>query len=122
MEWKFWKKPKPEPRDKREWNEDWQVGDIAECVVADDQWCSDVPLWMRLSKGSRYTVSGLHEGAGSYGDRPLIYALALDGVRDMYATTAFRKVRPIKAEESEIIQHILNAKPGKDNVRKTTNG
>lgn len=31
--------------------------------------------------------------------------------------TAFRKVRPVATEESEVVQRILSAKPGADRVR-----
>ena len=46
------------PRDERGWNEDWQVGDIAECVLDD---------WLDLQefnpkKGDILTVSSLYEG------------------------------------------------------------
>ena len=48
----------PKPRDERGWNEDWQVGDIAECVA--DDWAD----WQEFNpkKGDILTVSSLYEG------------------------------------------------------------
>ena len=48
----------PKPRDERGWNEDWQVGDIAECVA--DDWLE----WQEFNpkKGDILTVSSLYEG------------------------------------------------------------
>ena len=114
MSWKFWKKDPP--KDRRRWNEDWQVGDTAECIADFDAWHDDVPPWLRLKKGSRYVVKGFHD---SVSDRYNIraYFLVLDGLETSYTCTAFRKVRPIAKEESEIVERILNAKPGRDKVR-----
>jgi hypothetical protein len=116
--WTFKKAPppKPSPPDKRVWNEDWQIGDIAECVPCN--WYERVPPWMRPKAGSRFVVRGFSEQLGS--DGALRYFLHFDELPHGLSTGAFRKVRPIANGQSEIVERILSAPAGKDNVRETT--
>jgi len=112
--WPF-KKKAPPPRDCRNWNEDWQVGDTAEVVAT--TWVDDIPPWERLPLGARYTVTGFSDSTGHYKPHNRHYFLRLQGLAAGYSTTCFRKVRTVKTEESEVVQRILKAKPGKDKVR-----
>lgn len=105
--------PAPEPRDIRDWNEDWRVGDTAECVATADTWADSVPPWNRPSTGTRLIVTGFKEGLSrdkAYRAYFLLFAEHPAGL----TTTAFRKVRPVASENSEIVERILKAKPGED--------
>ena len=113
--WPFRKKPEPKapPHDKRNWNEDWKVGDTAECVVKD--WHESVQPWNRPNFGDRLVVIGFSEEIGSGGS--LSYFLRFAEFNFGAETIAFRKVRPVASEKSEVVERILNAKPGVDIVR-----
>jgi hypothetical protein len=111
--WPFKRKPPPAPlRDCRDWNDDWKVGDTAEVIPG--EWCETVPPWERLPTGARYTVVGFCEAVD---DGARYYFLRLAELELSYTTQCFRKVRPVAAEKSEIVERILKAKPGKDRVR-----
>ncbi len=114
--WPFSKKPAPKApfRDYRIWNEDWKVGDTAECVT--DNWHDCIPPWHRPAIGARFTVVGFSEGANDIA-RVRAYFLKLEGWPFELSCTAFRKVRPVAVEQSEVVSAILNAKPGADRVR-----
>ncbi len=116
--WPFRKKPEPPAprRDLRVWNDDWKIGDTAEVVARD--WPVDMPPWEKLEFGARYTVLGFSEGRGEYQGGARFYFLTLKGLKDDYSTQAFRKVRTVSTEQSEVVQQILTAKPGADNPRK----
>ncbi len=103
------------PIDRRDWNDDWQVGDTAECIAGFDDWHPDVKPWHRLAKGTRLIVSGFMERVAS--DNTLRYFLQFEGLSSGWSTDAFRKVRPVASEKSEIVERILTAKPGKDKKR-----
>lgn len=113
--WPFRKKPKP-PIDARVWNEDWKVGDVAECIVGPDFWGPDDAPWLRAELGGRYVVVGFSDGL-SVGGSHRRFFLHLKGLPRGVDCTCFRKVRPVATEESEVVQRILNAKPGADRVR-----
>lgn len=115
--WPFRKKPVP-VLDKREWNEDWKVGDTAECIVdgVRTEWHEDIPPWCRPEFRQQFTVVGFDDAVGSYG-RWRSYFLKFEGWPVALSTTAFRKVRKVEASESAIVSRILNAKPGADRVR-----
>lgn len=110
----FRKKPAPPIRDLRNWNEDWRVGDTAECVV--DRWHECVKPWERPARGQQFTVTGFSEGVNPDANARA-YFLHLKGWPYGLTTTSFRKVRPVSAEQSEVVSRILNAKPGADNPR-----
>lgn len=107
--------PAPPIRDLRNWNEDWRIGDIAECVTS--KWHECVEPWNRPALGARFTVLGFKEGTG-WGGRAKGYFLKLEGWPVSLSTCSFRKVRPVAAKESAVVERILTAKPGKDRVRK----
>lgn len=111
--------PPPQPRDERVWNEDWQVGDIAECVSDSGDWHPDLKPWLRLAKGSRWIVRGFSEGPTQSGDS-IQYFLYLEGTpsKGGYSVTAFRKVRPIAQEQTTTAQRILDAPVGPEIERK----
>ncbi len=114
--WPFRKKAAPPapPVDRRIWNEDWRIGDVAECVS--DHWYESVKPWERPKVGDRLIVTGFSEGRDRHsGD--LRYFLHFSEYRNGLSTPAFRKVRPVSTESSEIPTRILNAKPGADKVR-----
>lgn len=117
----FRKKPEtpPAPRDCRVWNEDWKVGDTAECVV--DNWHSDLPHWERPRIGQQFRVLGFKDSHAIYSGKRA-YFLILEGWPVALETTAFRKVRPVATEESEVVSRILNAKPGADRTREGVGG
>lgn len=118
----FKKRPKvtpvlpSEPKDMRVWNEDWQVGDTAECICDFDDWDDAVKPWRRPKKGQRYIVLGFAEGVGSNG-KVIEYYLCLEGMETGLSTRGFRKVRPDSRDQSEIVERILKATPGRDVVR-----
>lgn len=86
----------PPPRevvDRRDWNEDWRVGDLAVCIV-DGGW---IP-------GSQYDpafndvlrVSGIVEGSRAYGNQDIwCYGLCFEGKPQnaSWECSRFRKVR-----------------------------
>lgn len=115
MIWPFRRTPR---RDLREWNDDWKVGDTAECIASRGCWINWKP-WQILAKGQRFTITGFREGEGRdrNGLSCLCYYLGFAEVEGWYPTQGFRKVRPIASEDSEIVTRILNAKPGADNLR-----
>ncbi len=118
MMWPFKKKPAPIV-DARDWNEDWSVGDTAECINDADNWHPDMPPWERLPKGNQYIVVGFAEGFGNQDASKRCYFLNLEGLALGYETTSFRKVRTVKqAEETSIGEKILKAKPAPDIKRK----
>lgn len=119
----FWKRlfgrddPPQGPKDFRVWNENWRVGDTAECIVGlpgyDEYWGAETPPWLRLEPGQRLTVSGFSEGQDRSGN--LRYFLKFSDWPCNLPTIAFRKVRT--AKQSEVVERILKAKPGQDRVR-----
>lgn len=115
----FFRKKKSEPpMDCRVWNEDWQVGDIAECVVEYKDFCQIIPPWQRPRKGQQLTVSGFSEGFGE-GVNATFYFLKFSDWPIELPTQAFRKVRPVEQkQETSISEKILTSKPAPDIVRK----
>ncbi|MGL5734313.1 MAG: hypothetical protein ACRCYS_05540 [Beijerinckiaceae bacterium] len=116
--WPFRKKPEP-PRDLREWNEDWKIGDTAECIIepTSPRWSNRCPPWERPALGQRLTVSGFAEGE-MCGGTAICYFLRFSDWPSGLTTTAFRKVRPVATEQSEVAKRILKApKVGPDRVR-----
>ena len=115
--WPFRKKPEPPPapRDRRVWNDDWKVGDTAECVIT--EWPDHVDPWKRMAHGAHFTVKSFSEGVG-ISQRAKYYFLHFEEIREGWSTQCFRKVRTVSAEQSEVVQQILTAKPGADNPRK----
>lgn len=116
--WPFRKRkaPKQSVRDERNWNEDWQVGDIAECVVDFDAFHESVEPWHRPKLGQQFVVTGFSDATAAVGD-VRAYFLKLEGWPVELETIAFRKLRSVTVENSEVVKRILNAKPGKDRVR-----
>ncbi len=118
--WPFRKReaPKPPIVDGRVWNEDWKVGDIAECIVdgVNRRWHKNCQPWLRPAFGQQFIVVGFSEGEG-IGTNSLRYFLKLKDWPVEVVTTAFRKVRPVATEKSEVVERILNAKPGVDRTR-----
>ena len=116
--WPFRKKPPAPPRDCRVWNDDWRVGDTAECIVGSgiQRWDVCVEPWHRPPLGARLTVSGFIEGVGARGNARY-YFLKFSDWPIALPTQAFRKVRPVASEKSEVVERILTAKPGTDRVR-----
>lgn len=111
--WPFKRKPAPPP-DYRDWNEDWRIGDTAEVVIT--EWSDSVLPWERLPLGSRWTVTGFDDCLST--DRAArFYFLYIKGFKRGYNTQCFRKVRTVSADQSEIVQRILKAKPAPDKTR-----
>lgn len=82
----------PSPVDRREMNEDWTVGDLAECIA--DNWSKqDFPGNPRV--GDVLRVSGVTEGI-ALGSNHLIIALGFESKQaNLYwDCTSFRKLRP----------------------------
>ena len=121
--WPFRKKLTPPPTilDRRDWNDDWKVGDIAECIVEADGWGDLWKPWERVPKGQRFTVAGFKESDDAICEdgRCSAYFLIFAETKKTYPTQCFRKVRPVASEDSEIVTRILNAQPGTDNVRES---
>lgn len=80
----------PGPIDLRSMNEDWQRGDLAECIF--DDWIFRIPDSPQV--GDILRVSEVCEGV-SFGAR--IYTLSFEGKdpRQGWATQCFRKIRPV---------------------------
>jgi hypothetical protein len=118
MMWPFKRKP-ASPRDMRFWNDDWKVGDTAECIVdgLSVTWHDTIPPWERPSLGQQFIVVGLSDEITTV-DNSRRYFLHFKDWPVGLPTTGFRKVRTVTAEESEVVSRILKAKPGKDRVRK----
>jgi len=98
--WPFRKKPESEPQDHRIWNDDWKVGDIAECIVGltrEYSWSDDVAPWRRPAPKQRLIVSGFREAEGA--DGALYYFLAFRDWPVELPTQGFRKVRPVQKTE-----------------------
>ena len=114
--WPFKRNPPPLV-DNRVWNEDWRVGDTAECIIGQDKWNTLIPPWEKPAKGQRLTVSGFRDGIG-YGSRAAYYFLLFSDWPVGLSTQAFRKVRTVTAEATNVAQRILDAPtPGPDIVR-----
>jgi len=104
----FRKKPAP-PKDLREWNEDWQIGDLAKCV--EDDWVDCGSL--APSVGQIYRVSDVYEGL-VWQENAISIGLSLEGFDQINAwrCTAFQKLRPeIKAADAKFTAAIKNGKP-----------
>ena len=117
MRWAFWRKPLPPPlKDVRDWNDDWKVGDIAECVVDGINviWSDGVEPWNRPKFRQHLTVSGFAEAKN---DNKRFYVLKFSDWPVSLETRGFRKARPQVSEKSEVVERILTATPGKDKVR-----
>lgn len=97
-----WPPSAPPPQDKRGWNEDWQVGDLAECVLPVDQvWPDDFAE--NPKRGDVLRVNALVEGLDTLGEA-LVSGLGFEGkpARHFWAASAFRKLRPaIEAADTE---------------------
>lgn len=82
------------PRDLRAWAEDWQVGDIAECIG--DGWLDPQPYNPKM--GDVLTVAAIAECVADAGpwQGALFIGLAFEGLPRgcFYNNTAFRKHRP----------------------------
>lgn len=113
MNWKFWKKP---IKDRRVWNDDWQVGDIAEALLPQDSWDFKDP-WECPAKGARLTVIGLSEGVCEPSNARA-YFLRFAEIDSEWATQGFRKVRPIAKKQSAIAEKILSTPNPKEIERK----
>lgn len=125
FDWLFGRKSQPEPpRDLRDWNEDWKVGDIAECIIDGVRigWHPSIKPWNRLAYRSRWEVVGFGEGLGV--DGAVYYFLYLKDAPNTggYPTNGFRKVRPIARREESVVERILNAPAGPDVVREPVDG
>lgn len=119
--WPFRKKPEPPappspPIDQRIWNEDWCVGDTAECVTHFESWNPSTLPWHRPALGQRLTVVGFMEGT-CCGGKYQQYFLRLQGWPVPLSCVAFRKVRPVSIEQPNVVTRILNARPGPDKVK-----
>ena len=88
----------PSPLDRRFMNEDWRVGDLAECIVGD--WDPGSPHDPRL--GERLRVSGLRDGVSATG-YCRAYFLLFEGKPQNYSwiNLGFRKLRPSIEPASE---------------------
>lgn len=106
----WFKSRKVKSHDLRNWNEDWQIGDVAECIR--DDWHRDTPPWSRPRIGQRFIVVGFTDDFADYtGNRH--YFLHFKDCKIAWSCTAFRKVYP----DSKIVEQIMSATPGRDIVR-----
>jgi hypothetical protein len=113
----FGRRETPKPTDKRDWNDDWRVGDTAECIVdgVRASWHEAVKPWERPAFRQQLRVIGFKEGLGV--DHSLRYFLVFADWPIALPTSAFRKVRPQAKAQSEIVERILSAQPGVDVTR-----
>lgn len=97
------------PIDLRVWNEDWKIGDMAQCI--NDNWVGDPGDAPK--KGRCYEVKDTTEGL-AIGGKAIIYGLKFyEFPGRFWQTTHFRKFN----RRLRIIERILNARPGRDVVR-----
>jgi len=90
----FGKKDSPQPQDQRGLNEDWRVGDWAECIVNGGWELPPTGVTKLPEMGRRYRVVGVREGP-TFDEKYLITGLVLDGLGDSsWRCVCFRKVRP----------------------------
>lgn len=90
------------PTDLRGWNEDWRVGDLAQCVVKGG-WAEPLPDDPKF--GDILRVNHMIEGVDLTGTS-VVSALGFEGKpgRTFWACRAFRKLRPmIDPAEDEFI-------------------
>lgn len=119
--WPFKKKPNP-PLDLRDWNDDWKVGDTAECIVDGItlNWSHTIPPWERPAFREQLIVKGFSERTCREGHK-IAYFLHFQGKKFGMETRGFRKVRPIekKAETNTSIKDkiLKPTKVGPDRVR-----
>jgi hypothetical protein len=110
MNWfgRLFRRDPPRPKDQREWNEDWCVGDLAECIASNfDGYAPELEL------GRVYRVSKIKDLVNPRGRRA--YFLFF-GSTAGYACQAFRKLRPtIEAASdeftAELRDRLLTGKP-----------
>lgn len=99
----FSRKPKP-PVDRRGWSEDWQVGDVAVCVISDftADW-SDNP-----KRGDVLRVSGFREGITVCGTS-VVSGLSFFGKPETHAwpNECFQKIRPAEQCFTEAMRNLL---------------
>ncbi len=109
--WPFSRRRTPAPPpiiDRREDNEGWQVGDLAECIS--DRWRTICPSNPRV--GDILRVSQVGEGVAI--EVPVLMVwLAFEGRPLGYQCTAFRKLRPVQEPASDEFKADL-----KDRLRK----
>ena len=88
----------PPLRDMREWNEDWQGGDLARCICSDWPNCKPHPI-----EGRVYRVRSIGEGTPkNISQNVILVGLGLEGLPCKWHCTGFRKVRPsIEAADEE---------------------
>ncbi len=99
----FGRKPKP-PIDRRGWSEDWQVGDVAVCVI--DAWTVDWPE--NPKRGDTLRVSGLIEGIAITGEA-IFSALKFEGktASRSWPNECFQKIRPAEQCFTEAMRNLL---------------
>ncbi|WP_062770454.1 hypothetical protein [Sphingopyxis terrae] len=101
----FGRKPKPtQPIDRRGWSEDWQVGDLAQCIS--DKWYRQ---WAENPKrGDVLRVCGLVEGISTTGE-DIISALQFESkpANRSWAENMFQKIRPAEQCFTEAMRNLL---------------
>ena len=108
-------------RDGRVWNEDWKVGDTAECILPPDSgsWHDCVPPWSRPTLHQRFTVTGFTDY--THPDANIrAYMLHFKEWPTPLSCNAFRKVRTVETDvsASESVLNKITATPGKEVERK----
>lgn len=122
MMWPFTRKKRADapdavpPKDQRVWNEDWRVGDVAQCVNRSGNWSG---RGVGPTYGERLVVTGVCEGVfpGNFLGYRLEFA-EFPGC--VFVCTEFRKVRPQASEIVSAAARILRVpahKLGKDKLR-----
>lgn len=94
-------------------NGTWFVGDYAAVVHPGLTYCKH---GAKFNGGACPPQHEVVMVSGMYWRKCGCFVLEFSGGTSALATRC-RKVRPVSIEESEVVSHILKAKPGKDNVR-----
>lgn len=96
--------------DKRAMNEDWAVGDLAECIDG-DRWIKDFASEADPKTGDILRVRELIDAVNHHSVRA--YFLFFEGKSEVgYASQAFRKIRPLHEPASkEFIESIRKRSP-----------
>lgn len=93
--------PPSAPEDRRGWSEDWQIGDLAECLISKEEWPDQSKP--HPDKGEILRVNAMGEGLTNCGSK-LISGLGFEGrpVGVFWAQQCFRKLRPeVAAADAE---------------------
>lgn len=78
-------------------SEDWQVGDLAECMIDD---CMRAPNGFRPEKGGRYMVTSVSVYTEIFSGRRRLTLRFIGSDPYVWFAVCFRKIRPDEADKT----------------------